>query len=151
MTSEQVQPKLDVLKDNLAKLAAIPQASYDVFSGDFRNVASALHLLQTSIQALIDLGSFLVVQRALPTPRTSHEIFERLEGAGLLPVGSAAALLPSSDFGTASFISTIGSTNGGSTRSSWTTGKIWRKCSISCWRCSTTESVTPTRFTPATA
>jgi uncharacterized protein YutE (UPF0331/DUF86 family) len=94
MTSEQVQPKLDVLKDNLAKLAAIPQASYDVFSGDFRNVASALHLLQTSIQALIDLGSFLVVQRALPTPRTSHEIFERLEGAGLLPVGSAAAFAP---------------------------------------------------------
>lgn len=94
MTSEQVQPKLDVLKANLGKLAAIPQGSYDEFSGDFRNVASALHLRQTSIQALIDLGSFVVAHRALATPRTSHEVFERLEEAELLPAGTAASFAP---------------------------------------------------------
>ena len=50
--------------------------------------------MQTSIQALIDLGSFVVAQRSLATPRTSHEIFEHLEEAGLLSAGSAARFAP---------------------------------------------------------
>jgi uncharacterized protein YutE (UPF0331/DUF86 family) len=94
MTFEQIQPKLDVLKANLEKLARIPQASEDEFLADFRNVASALYLLQTSIQALIDLASHLVASRALPTPKTSHELFERLEESGCLPAGSAARFAP---------------------------------------------------------
>lgn len=94
MTEEQLQSKLDVLKANLDKLAQIPAASLEEFTGDFRNVASTLYLLQTAIQALIDLGSLIVARRALPTPRTSHEIFERLEDAGLLPRGAAARFAP---------------------------------------------------------
>jgi uncharacterized protein YutE (UPF0331/DUF86 family) len=89
MTFEQVQSKLDILKANLEKLDAIPQASPEQFSADYRNVGAALYLLQTSIQALIDLASYLVARNALPTPRTSHDVFERLEHAGLLPAGSA--------------------------------------------------------------
>jgi uncharacterized protein YutE (UPF0331/DUF86 family) len=94
MTFEQVQSKLDVLKENLSKLAEIPQASYESFAGDFRNVASTLYLLQTSIQALIDLGAYISMQRALPTPKTSHEVFERLEEAGVLPAGYAQRCAP---------------------------------------------------------
>lgn len=94
MTSEQVQSKLDILKANIAKLARIPAGNFDEFASDFRNVASTLYLMQTSIQALIDLGSVIVASNALPTPRSSHEIFERLEGANLLPPGSAARFAP---------------------------------------------------------
>lgn len=94
MTSEQIQTKLDALKANLALLDEIPQGSYEEFAGDFRNVAAALYLLQTAIQALIDVASFAVAQRALPTPRTSHEAFERLEEAGLVPAGTAARVAP---------------------------------------------------------
>jgi uncharacterized protein YutE (UPF0331/DUF86 family) len=72
MTLEQLQPKLDILKANLEKLDQIPQTTFEVFAGDFRNIASALYLLQSSIQALIDLGSYLVASKALPTPRTSQ-------------------------------------------------------------------------------
>jgi len=94
MTSEQIQSKLDRLRDNLARLDEIPQGSLEEFLADFRNVGAALYLLQTSIQALIDVASFAVAQRALPTPRTSHEVFERLEQAGLVPAGTAARAAP---------------------------------------------------------
>lgn len=94
MTFEQVQSKLDLLKANLERLDSIPQGSREQFSADFRNVGAALYLLQTSIQALIDLASYLVARNALPTPRTSHEVFQRLEEAGLLPAGSARRFGP---------------------------------------------------------
>ncbi len=94
MTLDQIQSKLNVLKDNLDKLERIPQDSYDVFAGDFRNVASALYLLQTPIQSLIDIGSFMVAQKALATPRTNLEVLQRLEDAGSLPAGSAARFAP---------------------------------------------------------
>jgi uncharacterized protein YutE (UPF0331/DUF86 family) len=94
MTFEDVQSKLDTLKANLDKLDKIPQASFEQFVSDFRNVDSALHNLQTSIQALTDLAGYLVAQFALPTPRTSHEILQRLEDAGRLPEGTAERFAP---------------------------------------------------------
>jgi uncharacterized protein YutE (UPF0331/DUF86 family) len=94
VTAEQVQSKLDVLKANLEKLDQIPQESFELFASDFRNVESALHLLQTSIQALIDLGALLLAREALPTPKTSAEVFLHLERAGRLPAGSAGRMLP---------------------------------------------------------
>lgn len=94
MTFDQVQSKLDLLKRNLADLDRIPQSTYEEFAGDFRNVHAALHLLQTSIQALIDLAAVLVAGRALPTPRTSQEVLERLEEAAVLPTGTAAKYAP---------------------------------------------------------
>lgn len=94
MTSEQIQSKLDILRSNLERLDAIPQATFEEFAGDFRNVAATLYLLQTSIQALIVLAAWLVTKHALGTPRTSHEVFERLESAGLLTAGTSARVAP---------------------------------------------------------
>lgn len=94
MTFEQAQSKLDILKVHLARLDEIPQSTFEEFSSDFRNVGAALYLLQTSIQALIDLGSYLVAQGSLAAPRTSHEVFERLEQAGHLPSDVARRMAP---------------------------------------------------------
>lgn len=94
MTFDQVQSKLDLLKANLEQLDRIPQSSLEEFAADFRNVQATLHLLQTSIQALIDLGAFLVAERSLTTPRTSQDVLERLEEDGALPPGSAARYAP---------------------------------------------------------
>jgi uncharacterized protein YutE (UPF0331/DUF86 family) len=94
MTSKQLHSKLDVLRRNLERLDAIPQTSFEEFSADFRNVAATLYLLQTAIQVLIDLAAWLVTQHALGTPRTSHEVFELLEGASLLAAGTAARVAP---------------------------------------------------------
>jgi uncharacterized protein YutE (UPF0331/DUF86 family) len=94
VTFDQIQSRLDILKANLGKLSEMPQRTYEEFASDFRNVDATLHILQTSIQALIDVGGYLVAERALATPRSSHEIFERLEEAGLLPPGTARRAAP---------------------------------------------------------
>lgn len=51
MSGNGIETKLAVLRDNLARLASIPQSTLAEFAADFRNVDSALHRLQTSIQA----------------------------------------------------------------------------------------------------
>ena len=94
MTFERVQSKLDLLRANLEQLDRIPQASFDEWRSDFRNVQATLHLLQTSIQALLDVGAYLVAQRALPTPSTSLAVLEALEAAGSLPAGTGAKYAP---------------------------------------------------------
>ena len=70
------------------------QGSYEEFASDFRNLDSALHRLQTTIQALIDLASFVMAHKGLPAPRTSRDLLVELESAGHLPPGSAARFGP---------------------------------------------------------
>lgn len=94
MTFDEVQSKIDVLKANLEKLDRIPQGSYEEFASDFRNAEATLHLLQTSIQALVDLGSWLVARYALPAPRRSADVLARLEDAGRVPPGTARRFAP---------------------------------------------------------
>ena len=64
------------------------------FNADFRNLDSALHRLQTTIRALIDIASYIVSRRGLGVPSTSLEAFEKLEAAGLLSAGSASRFAP---------------------------------------------------------
>lgn len=94
MSEEEILAKLAIVRENLERMAQIPQSSYDEFSADFRNLDSALHRLQTSIQALIDVGSLVLARRGLGAPTTSREILEKLEAARLLPDGSTTRFGP---------------------------------------------------------
>lgn len=94
MTFDDIGEKLRTLRDNLDKLERIPQTSYEDFVADFRNVGSAIYYLQTSIQAVIDVASWLLARLALGAPRRSIEAFELLEAAGHLPKGTAQRVAP---------------------------------------------------------
>jgi uncharacterized protein YutE (UPF0331/DUF86 family) len=94
MSVEEIELKLAVLRDNLQKLAALPQDSFASFMADFRTLDSALHRLQTGIQALIDLASVATATNGLGVPRTSFEALEKLEAAGHLPTGTAMRYAP---------------------------------------------------------
>jgi uncharacterized protein YutE (UPF0331/DUF86 family) len=83
-----------LVRTNLDKLARVPQSAYDEFAADFRNTEAALHLLQTAIQALVDLASGICATLGLDTPRTSFEVLERLEEDHRLPSGSAKRFAP---------------------------------------------------------
>lgn len=83
-----------MLRDNLQRLEQLPQGSYAEFSADFRTIDSALHRLQTSIQALIDIGSFVLAELGLGAPSTSRAVLEMLEQEGRLPAGSTARFGP---------------------------------------------------------
>lgn len=94
MTSAGISSKLAILRDNLEKLEQIPQASLDQFLGDFRNLDSVLHRVQTSVQVLIDLAAYAAAKRGLGTPTTSVDALEKLEQSKLLPSGSAQRFTP---------------------------------------------------------
>jgi uncharacterized protein YutE (UPF0331/DUF86 family) len=65
VNGNDIQRRLEVLRVNLECLAEIPQETFEEFSADFRNLDSALHRLQTSIQALLDIGAVLVSRLGL--------------------------------------------------------------------------------------
>lgn len=81
MTLDQMQAKIDAAVEYLDLLRRIPQATYEEFRSDFRNVQTALHLLQTAIQALIDLGSYLISRLGLRSPASSLDILDVLHEA----------------------------------------------------------------------
>ena len=85
MRREDVESKLDIIPENLEKLRVLGAMSYEEFISDFRNIDSALHRLQTSIRALVDLGGYIIASLGLRTPGTSGEVIEILVERGLLP------------------------------------------------------------------
>ncbi|MEK6576065.1 MAG: DUF86 domain-containing protein [Nitrospirota bacterium] len=84
MKKEDIQTKIDVILDNLEKLNTLKVKRYEDFISDFRNIDSALHRLQTSIQALLDIGSYIIASLGLRTPNTNAEIIEILSDAGYI-------------------------------------------------------------------
>jgi len=84
---EDVQSKLDIIPANLEKLEILRAMSYEEFTSDFRNIDSALHRLQTSIQALVDLGAYIIASLGLRTPSTSAEIIDILVEHDLIDAG----------------------------------------------------------------
>ena len=74
MKKEDIQTKIDVIFDNIEKLSSLKAKTYEDFISDFRNIDSALHRMQTSIQALLDIGSYIIASLGLKTPNTNAEI-----------------------------------------------------------------------------
>jgi uncharacterized protein YutE (UPF0331/DUF86 family) len=84
MKKEDVQSKLDIIPENMEKVDILRRMSYEEFVVDFRNIDSALHRLQTSIQALVDIGGYIIASLGLRTPSTSGEVIDILIENGLL-------------------------------------------------------------------
>ncbi|MGQ3683461.1 MAG: type VII toxin-antitoxin system HepT family RNase toxin [Candidatus Loosdrechtia sp.] len=85
MRQEDIQSKIDIIVENLNKLSILREKNYEDFISDFRNVASSLYLLQTSIQALLDIGSYIIANLGLKMPNTNAEIIKILSDAGYIP------------------------------------------------------------------
>ena len=84
MKKEDVQNKLDIIPENLEKLEILRAMGYEEFTSDFRNIDSALHRFQTSIQALVDIGGYIIASLGLRTPGTSGEVIDILVENGLV-------------------------------------------------------------------
>lgn len=98
MIQRDVQTKIDVILDNLEKLNSLNTKTYEDFVSDFRNINSALHLLQTSIQALLDIGSYVIASLGLKTPNTNTEIIKILSEAGYIAKDKAETYIKMSKF-----------------------------------------------------
>jgi uncharacterized protein YutE (UPF0331/DUF86 family) len=84
MDANDVRGKLDVLAANQRQLEWLRGLPEEEFHADVRNIDSALHRLQTSIQALVDIGAYVVGALSLPTPQHSADVLLALRDAGLL-------------------------------------------------------------------
>lgn len=84
MRKEDVQSKLDLIPENLEKLEILRGMGDEEFVSDFCNIDSALHRLQTSIQALVDMGGYIIASLGLRTPGSSGEVIDILVEHGLL-------------------------------------------------------------------
>ncbi len=98
MKKEDVQTKIDVIFDNLEKLSSLRTKTYEDFTSDFRNIDSALYRLQTSIQALLDIGSYIIANLGLKMPNTTAEIIKILSNAGYIPEEKIEAYTEMSKF-----------------------------------------------------
>lgn len=98
MRQEDIQTKIDVIVGNLEKLASLKAKTYDDFASDFRNVDSALYILQTSIQSLLDIGSYIIANLGLKMPNTNAEIIKILSDAGHISQDKVEAYTDMSKF-----------------------------------------------------
>ena len=98
MNKRDIQTKLDVIMENLEKLHILRAKRFEEFASDFRNIDSTLHRLQTSIQALLDIGSYVIASLGLRTPNTNAEIIEILSEGGYIPHDKTETYIKMSQF-----------------------------------------------------
>jgi len=98
MKKEDIQTKIDVILDNLEKLHTLKLKNYKDFISDFRNIDSALYRLQTTIQALLDIGSYIIASLGLKMPNTNAEIIKILTEAGYIPKDKVETYIKMSQF-----------------------------------------------------
>lgn len=84
MRKSDIQSKIDVLLDNFEKLSIIQKKDFEEFQSDFRNIDSTLHRLQTSIQAFLDIGNYIISSLGLKTPDTNADVIRILCKEGYL-------------------------------------------------------------------
>lgn len=81
---EKITGKLSLLMDNLQLLQFLKSFAAEDFIRDFRNIESAKHLLQVSIEAMIDIANHIVSRGRLGRPKSYAESFELLHRRGIL-------------------------------------------------------------------
>ncbi len=81
----RIRERIQYIETALARLETLRTLPEEAFLGDFRNVEAAKHLLQTAIEAMMDIASHIAARRRLGVPREGGEMFRRLGEAGLLP------------------------------------------------------------------
>jgi len=85
LDKEKIFNKIQIIEENLKKLLQLRMLSLNDFMADFRNVESAKHLLQTAVEAMIDITTHIIARYRLPTPATSVEAMKLLAGNGIIP------------------------------------------------------------------
>ena len=81
---EVIQARIAIIEENLTKLEQIPQADFNEFVADFRNIEATKHLLQTAIEAMIDICSHCAARLRLHTPENGTKLIQALARADLL-------------------------------------------------------------------
>lgn len=85
---EKVSSKMALIISNLDKLKTLKQIPLENFGEDFRNVESAKHLLQVTIEAMHDIANHIISRNRLGRPDTYSDVFRILQQKGYISKGS---------------------------------------------------------------
>jgi len=84
MKKQDVQINFETIEENLNMLEFLKRFNFSEFKSDFRNVPSAIHLLQTSIEALVDISRYVIRSLSLPPAEEYWQIPMILSDAGYI-------------------------------------------------------------------
>ncbi len=84
MTKSDIQNMLETVPESIENLEFLQTRDFQEVYFDFHNSNSALYKLQDTIQALIDIGSYIIAQLGLKKPGFNGEIIEILMNSGLI-------------------------------------------------------------------
>ena len=90
MKKQDVQIHFDTVEENLGKLERLSRFSYDEFMAEFWFLEAAVHLLQTSIEALVDISRYVIRFLGLPSADAYRQVPVVLADAGYIDATSAA-------------------------------------------------------------
>ena len=89
MNKQDVQIHFDTVEENLGHLERLGRFSYDEFTAEFWYLGAAIHLLQTSIEALVDISRYVIRSLGLPSADSYRQVPTVLVDAGYLDQTSA--------------------------------------------------------------
>ena len=93
LDKESIQSKIARIRRNLKELQKLGALSYKAYAANILNTATAERLLQVSIEAMLDIGSHIVAEKALGEPLEYRSVFTILLKAGVLPKNLEKSLM----------------------------------------------------------
>jgi uncharacterized protein YutE (UPF0331/DUF86 family) len=82
---KRIRPKIQFVQDNLSFLRELAAMSEAEFAADRRSYYAAVHALQISVEAMLDIFSHIVARLHLGAPTTDRETLEAALKKGLIP------------------------------------------------------------------
>lgn len=82
---ERISQKLLLMEMNLTKLERLSSYAEDAFLSDFRNIESAKHLLQVTIECMIDICEHIAAKKRLGVPDSSADAIRFVYRSGYVP------------------------------------------------------------------
>lgn len=89
MRKQDVQINFDTIDNNLDKLETLSGLSHNEFMADFRNIDATVRILQTSIEALVDISRYVMRSLGLPPADAYRQVPVVLADAGYIDETSA--------------------------------------------------------------
>lgn len=79
MNQLDIQGKVDFLLSNFKKIDILRKYTFEEFGSNFEHIDTTIHNIQTSIEALLDIGRYIIAELSLKLPQTNAQVIEVLE------------------------------------------------------------------------
>src|SRR4051794_24208848 len=80
----RIESRRQFIDDNLSFLRELAKIEQSVFVTDKKSFYAAIHALQISIEAMLDIGGHIVARLHLGAPTNDREILEALRDKGVI-------------------------------------------------------------------